>query len=168
MDDSGWVELGRLGRPQGLKGWMHLESWTDPPEAVFGYPAWHLKGPSGSRTVMTVAEARAGSNGLVARLEGVATREQSELWVGWRIEVPRSDLPPTEPGEHYRHDLLGCRVANLEGVDFGVLERFEDLPASAVMVVKGERERWIPVTGQHLRSVDPAARRIVVDWPEDF
>ena len=36
------------------------------------------------------------------------------------------------------------------------------------MVVKGERERWLPVTAQHLRQIDPAARRIVVDWPEDF
>ena len=59
-------------------------------------------------------------------------------------------------------------VVNVEGAEFGALGRFEDLPAGAVMVVKGERERWIPVTGQHLRSIDSAARRIVVDWPEDF
>ena len=168
MDDSGWVQLGRLGRPQGLKGWMHLESWTDPPEAVFRYPVWHLRGADGKRMVAKVAEARAGSNGLVARLDGATTREQAEARVGCTIEVLRADLPPPGPGEHYQHDLIGCQVVNLEGADFGTLERFEDLPAGAVMVVKGERERWIPVTGQHLRSIDPAARRMVVDWPEDF
>jgi 16S rRNA processing protein RimM len=118
--------------------------------------------------VAKVAEARAGSNGLVARLEGATAREQAEARVGCTIEVLRADLPPPGAGEHYQHDLIGCQVVNLEGADFGTLERFEDLPAGAVMVVKGERERWIPVTGQHLRSIDPAARRMVVDWPEDF
>jgi len=147
---------------------MHLESWTDPPAALFDYPGWQLRSPSGARTAAAVADSRAGSGGLTLRLEGVETREQAELWVGCRIEVPREALPPTAPGEHYRHDLMGFRVFNLEGADFGVLERFEDLPASAVMVVKGERERWLPVTAQHLRQIDPAARRIVVDWPEDF
>lgn len=147
---------------------MHLESWTEPPEALFGYPGWHLLTPSGVRTAAAVAEFRAGSGGLTVRLEGAGTREQAEPWVGCRIEVPREALPPTAPGEHYRHDLIGCRVVNLEGADFGVLERFEDLPANAVMVVKGERERWLPVTARHLREVDAAARRIVVDWPEDF
>jgi 16S rRNA processing protein RimM len=147
---------------------MHLESWTDPPAALFGYPGWQLRTPSGARTAAAVADHRVGSGGLTVRLEGVETREQAELWVGCRIEVPREALPPTAPGEHYRHDLLGFRVFNLEGVEFGVLERFEDLPANAVMVVKGERERWLPVTARHLRQIDPAARRIVVDWPEDF
>jgi len=135
---------------------------------VFRYPVWHLRGADGKRMVAKVAEARAGSNGLVARLEGATARDQAEARVGCTIEVLRADLPPPGPGEHYQHDLIGCQVVNLEGADFGMLERFEDLPAGAVMVVKGERERWIPVTGQHLRNIDPAARRMVVDWPEDF
>ena len=88
--------------------------------------------------------------------------------VGWRIEVPREELPPVEAGEHYREDLLGFRVYNAEGVDFGVLEAFLDLPANAVMVVKGDKERWLPVTPQHLSSIDREARCIRVDWPADF
>lgn len=163
-----WVELGRLGRPKGLKGWVHLESWTDPPEALFDYPDWYVRSPSGARRECRVAEFRHNPQGLEARLESVESREAAELWVGSIIEVPRSALPPTAPGEHYRIDLLGFRVVNLEGIEFGVVERFEDMPASAVMVVRGERERWLPVTPQHLRSIDAAARCIRVDWPEDF
>jgi 16S rRNA processing protein RimM len=73
-----------------------------------------------------------------------------------------------EAGEHYREDLLGFRVYNAEGVDFGVLEAFLDLPANAVMVVKGDKERWLPVTPQHLSSIDREARCIRVDWPAIF
>ena len=163
-----WVELGRFGRPKGLKGWSHLQSWTDPPGAVFEYPVWHLRESSGRRTECEVAEARVSPSGLEARVEGVTTREGAEALVGLIIEVPRSALPAPAPGEHYRIDLIGFRVVNLEGVEFGVIERFEDMPANAVMVVRGERERWLPVTPQHLQAIDPVARCVRVDWPEDF
>ena len=162
-----WVELGRLGRPKGLKGWQHLESWTDPPEALFEYEAWHLVGPAG-RVLARCAEARASGQGFEARLEGVTTREAAEQHVGLRIEVPRAALPPAAEGEHYRVDLIGCTVRNLEGVELGVLERFEDFPANPVMVVRGDRERWLPVTPQHLRQIDAVARCVTVDWPAEF
>ena len=163
------MELGRLGRPKGLKGWLHLESWTDPPEALFEYPAWQLRSASGARRECEVAEWQSGAKGPSVRLEGVSSREGAELLVGSIVEVPRTALPPTAPGEHYRVDLIGFRVCNVEGAELGVVERFEDMPAHAVMVVvQGERERWLPVTSQHLQAIDANARCIRVDWPEDF
>lgn len=163
-----WVELGRLGRPKGLKGWVHLESWTEPAEALFDYPSWHLRSATGERREVTVAESRQSPAGLEARIEGATTREGAEALVGSIIEVPRSALPNTAPGEHYRVDLIGFRVVNLEGVELGVIERFEDMPASAVMVVRGEQEHWLPVTRQHLKAIDSSARCVQVDWPEEF
>jgi len=50
----------------------------------------------------------------------------------------------------------------------GVIDHFVDTPGNAVMVIKGAREHWVPVTTQHLRSVDTDARRVIVDWPEFF
>ena len=117
---------------------------------------------------MKPAEVRANPSGLEVRLEGFASREAAEVKVGWRIEVPRTELPPVEAGEHYREDLIGFQVCNGEGVVFGVLDSFVDLPGNAVMVVRGERERWLPVTKQHVLSIDTDARRIQVDWPADF
>ena len=163
-----WVELGRLGRPQGLKGWLHLESWTDPSDALLNHAIWHLRTAHGFKQQMTVAESRRQSKGWIVRLESVTTREGAEVWVNALIELPREQLPPAPAGEYYRSELIGFRVFNLEQVDFGLLERFEDMPASAVMVVRGERERWLPVTPQHLRRIDPELRSIWVDWPEDF
>ena len=164
-----WVELGRLGRPKGLKGWLHLESWTAPPEALFDYPSWFLRSASGERREVEVAESRQSPKGLEARLEGLTTREEAEVLVGHVIEVPRSALPTTAPGEYYRVDLTGFRVVNLEGVELGVIERFEDMPASAVMVVRGgEGEHWLPVSREHLKAIDAEARCVRVDWPEEF
>ena len=84
------------------------------------------------------------------------------------ILVEHEVLPPTEGREHYRDDLVGFEVKNLEGVVLGVVDHFIDTPGNTVMVIQGERERLVPMTREHLRSVDKDARSLVVDWPEDF
>jgi ribosomal 30S subunit maturation factor RimM len=55
---------------------------------------------------------------------------------------------------------------NLAGVRLGVVAHFIEIPAHALMVVRGEREYWVPAVPQHLRRVDLRARRVVVDWDD--
>ena len=105
----------------------------------------------------------------MARVDGSGTPERAAELAGTVIEVARSDLPAPPPGEYYRDDLLGFSVRNLEGVLLGVLRSYIDMPANPVMVVvDGDRERWLPLTRQHLRRVETATRELTVDWPEDF
>lgn len=84
------------------------------------------------------------------------------------ICVPRSELPPPGDGRYYRADLEGLEVVTTEGRVLGRLDHFVDTPANPVMVVVGERERWLPMVPRHLKEVDLEARRIVVDWDPDF
>jgi len=59
-------------------------------------------------------------------------------------------------------------VVNLQGAHLGRVDHFLDLPANPVMVVVGERERWLPVgPGLRLR-VNAAERRVTVDWDAEF
>jgi len=164
-----YVEMGRLGRPYGVTGWSHVESWTEPPAALLSYRRWFLKGLDGIRRPAQMQGARVHGSGLVARVDGSETPERSAELTGTVIEVARSDFAAPPPGEYYRDDLLGFSVCNLEGVALGVLRQFIDMPANPVMVVvDAERERWLPLTDQHLHRIDPVAKTIWVDWPEDF
>jgi 16S rRNA processing protein RimM len=164
------IELGRLGAPYGVKGWIHVESHTDPPARLLEYREWVLRRASGERLTRRVAAARVHGAGLVAHLEGVADRNEAAALTGAVIEVERAALPPPGEREYYRADLLGFRVRNLEGADLGSVSHFVDAPAGAVMVTKGSggREHWVPAAPKHLRRVDLAAREIVVDWPAEL
>ena len=53
-----WVELGRLGAPYGIKGWLHVESYTEPPEKLLDYPVWTLRLASGERVERQLLEGR--------------------------------------------------------------------------------------------------------------
>jgi 16S rRNA processing protein RimM len=162
-----WVQLGRLGAPYGIKGWVHVESHTEPPERLLEYPVWSLKLVSGARLERALREGRAHGGGLVVQLEGVLDRTAAQQLTGAAVEVERAALPKTKAREFYRADLLGLRVSNLEGAELGTVSHFIDAPAGAVMVVResGGREHWVPAGPPHLRQVKLEAGAIVVDWP---
>ena len=162
-----WVELGRIGSPYGVLGWMHIQSFTEPPEGVLGYPVWGLRLGMAPQTSHRLVAGRLQGRGVVAQLEGVTDRDAAALLRGAVIEVRRSALPPTAQREYYRGDLLGFAVRNLEGVELGKLDHFVEGPGSAMMVVNGTAEYWIPAIPQYLRKVDLEGRFISVDWPAD-
>ena len=165
-----WVELGRIGAPYGIKGWVHVESHTDPPEGLLEYGPWVLKMANGERVTRAIADGRAHGNGLVACLEGVADRDAAAAFTGATVEVERAALPAPKAREFYRADLVGMSVRNLEGADLGCVSHFVDMPRGAVMVTKrpGGQEHWVLAQPKHLKKVDLAARAIVVDWPAEL
>jgi 16S rRNA processing protein RimM len=167
--EAQWLELGRIGGPYGVKGWVHVQPFTQHPERLLAAKSWRLSGGDtrGEPRAYRLAEGRAHGRGLVARLEGVTTREAAEALRGLVIEVPRSELPAAGPREHFCADLVGCEVRNVEGALLGRVSHFVEAPASDVMVVRGAREHWIPATPRHLLKVEPEGF-IRVDWPADF
>ena len=165
-----WMELGRLGAPYGVKGWVHVQSHTDPPRRLLEYREWVLRLASGERLTRRVTEGRAHADGLVAHLEGVADRDQAAALTGAVVEVDRAALPPPGDREYYRADLAGFSVRNLEGAELGTVSHFVDMPAGPVMVTlaPGGRQHWVLAVPRHLRKVDLAARTILVDWPAEL
>ena len=162
-----WIELGRIKRPFGVKGWLHVESYTEPCEALLEYRQWMLKSAAGARRAHTLAEGRLQGRELVVRLEGLQDREAAQALVGAVVEVDRAELPPTRAKEYYRADLVGLAVSNRQGADLGVLKHFVDGANGAMMVMEhaASGALWVPATPAHLWKVDLAAGRIIVDWP---
>jgi 16S rRNA processing protein RimM len=162
-----WIELGRIGAPYGIRGWTHVESFTDPPARLLEYRQWVLRLANGERLTKAVSAGRAHGDGLVAQLAEIESRADAARLTGAVVEVERAALAPLAAREYYRADLLGCRVRNLEGADLGEVSHFVDAPRGAVMVTVASdgREHWVRAAPPHLRRVDLAAREIVVDWP---
>jgi 16S rRNA processing protein RimM len=164
-----WIELGRVGAPFGVKGWVHVQSHTEPVEGLLGHPQWTLRLASGERRVRRLLEGRPHGAGLVAHLEGAEDRSAAASLTGAVIEVERAGLPRLPEGEYYRADLEGLRVRNLEGAELGTVSHFVDAPAGPVMVTReaGGREHWVLAATPYLRRVDLAAGEIWVDWPAE-
>src|SRR5215831_3573294 len=97
-----WLELGRIGSPYGIKGWVHVQSFTDPPERLLKYRDWMIQGERAEPAAMKVAEGRAQGAGLVAHLEGIDDRDRAARLQGAAIRVARSALPKLRKREFYQ------------------------------------------------------------------
>ena len=162
-ESSALIQLGVVGAPFGVRGWIKLRSHTDPPERLLDHRSLRIGRGGAWRDYRIEASGRSGG-ALTVKLAGVEDRDQAQALRGAEVCVPRSELPPRDDKDFYRADLIGCEVVNLAGVGLGVVQHFVETPAQALMVVRGEREYWVPAVPQHLRRVDLRERRVVVDW----
>ncbi len=163
------VRLGRIVGLYGVKGWVRVESWTEPRNRIFGYQPWLLESDS-TKIEVDGATGRVQGKGLVAQLPGIEDRDQAMALIGCEITVPRSALPAPAPGEYYWTDLEGCEVVTVEGIRLGQISHLLETGANDVMVVRdGERERLIPfIEESYVKQVDLAAGLVQVDWDPEF
>jgi 16S rRNA processing protein RimM len=162
------IVLGRILGPHGVRGVVRVRSYTEPPESLLAHRSWLLRSPEGAERRVEVVNIHGSGATLRVALEGIADRDAAEQLRGSEVLIERSALPATAAREFYQEDLVGFTVRNLEGATLGELAYFVEAPAGALMVVRGRRECCVPAQAPYLRRVDPAAREVVVDWPEDF
>jgi 16S rRNA processing protein RimM len=165
---SGYLTLGQVAAPHGVRGGLKVNSFTAPPESLLVQKDWQLVSASGQVRDVKVRRGDAHRGQLRVELEGIADRDAAQALAGWWVRVARDRLPPPAEGEYFREDLMGLEVVNESGAMLGKLDHFIDAPGGAVMVVKGVKEHWVPAVRPHLKRVDMAAGQVHVDWPEDF
>lgn len=163
--------MGRVVAPYGIKGWIKLQTFTEAPQGLLQYAVWQM-GREGSWQPRVVESAKQHGAAVVAKLEGIADREQAAALQGQRVAVSRDIFPEAGADEYYWSDLVGLAVINTAGVTLGKVSRVFGTGANDVLVVEdkvaGERERLLPFIGPVIRKVDLAGSVIVVDWEADY
>lgn len=164
---------GKITGCYGIKGWVKVHSYTDPPENFLGFGNWLLKRRGVQEPIEFDAGRRHGK-GLVAHIAGVDDRTQAESYRGLEVLVYADQLPELEEEDYYWHQLQGLQVWCREGdgqVLLGTVDYLIDTGANDVLVVKAcegsidDRERLIPyLPEQVVTRVDLERSRIEVDW----
>lgn len=162
-DSSALIQLGFVGAPFGVRGWIKLRSHTDPPERLLEHRHLQIGREGAWRTFRIESTGKSGGS-LTAKLAGIEDRDMAAALRGAAVCVPRAELPARDDKDFYRADLIGCEVINLAGTNLGRVQHFVETPAQVLMVVRGEQEYWVPAVPLHLRRVDLKKRCVVVDW----
>lgn len=168
-DDDSMVVVGRVAAVFGLRGAIRIQSMTDPKENLGRYRPWFLRGERSDWREVNASAIRAHGKALVASIAGVEDRNAASALVGCDIGVRRSQLPPTGSDEYYWVDLVGLTVRNSEGIELGTVESLLETGANDVLVVRGDRERLIPMLqGSVVIAVDLEGGVMEVDWDPEF
>lgn len=163
-----WVILGRVSGVFGVKGWLKVQSYTEPRDNIVGFGAWTLR-MNGVDHAFDVEEGHSHAGSVVAKLHGLDDRDRARDWVGADIVVPREQLPKIAAGELYWTDLEGLEVRTTTGTVLGTVDHLLATGGNDVLVLDSSPRLLIPfVAGDVVKEVDLKAGLIVVDWSPDY
>jgi len=181
-----WIVLAHLLRPQGRKGELLAELFTDFPER-FEEPTRVFLAPSGFAGEESDARAAevvgfwlpVGKNQgrIVLRLAGIETISDAEMVAGLDVLVPREERLPLEDDSVYVSELIGCTVYDgamavgvVGDVQFamtadGARRLTDAAPLLEVKSAAGD-EILIPFVKAFLIAVNTESKRIEMKLPE--
>ena len=81
----------------------------------------------------------------------------------------RDQLPELSKDEYYWTDLIGLKVVNTKGAEFGIVKDLMATGANDVLVIEGRGKDFNSfIYLVLLRKVNIEEHLIVVDWERDF
>jgi 16S rRNA processing protein RimM len=155
-----WVTVAVLGRARGIRGEISAFALSKPERYASLREVFLF--PDGSRR--EVESAWFHDNRLILKFRGVDSMSDAELLSGSEVRVPSGQRIPLDPGEFFESDLIGCEVIERDGgASLGRVTALQDAGSSGVLEVGGSL--LIPFVRAICVSIEPEARRIVVDLP---
>ena len=166
------VLLGEFGRAHGLKGEVRLKSFTGDPQAIATY------GPltTGLGRIVILRSVRPAPGGapdlLIAKVEGVDTREAAETLNRVTLRLPRDRLPPPDGEDEFLlTDLIGLTAQSTAGATLGTIVAVPNYGGGDLLEIAregGGTTALVPFTKTFVPLVDILARRVVVDVAGDL
>ncbi len=140
------VTLAAVIGAHGVAGEVRLKVFADDLSSYSSFNAGSL----------TLKSLREGPNGAIARFAQIPDRNAAEGLRGTELTVPRSALPPLEPGEYYHADLLGLAAESQAGDSLGKVVAIDNFGAGDVVEIeRPDGKRFmVPMTVQAVPEWD--------------
>lgn len=161
------VCIGAIGGAFGVRGEVRVKSFTAEPSDLAAYGPVETEDGKQAFTVTLTGQTTKGA--LIARLSGVATKEQADALRGVRLYVARDRLPALPDDEFYHADLIGLDVYDTGGALLGRVKSVQNHGASDLLEIQAPGQTatvLLPFTHEAVPTVDIASGRIVADPPE--
>jgi 16S rRNA processing protein RimM len=161
------ILMGTVGRPHGVRGLVHVHSFTAAPADLATYGP--LVDDTGRGWTLSwrgagVAELRDASG------RALADRTAAEKLTNARLYLDRAQLPAVEEEEFYHSDLLGLAARGMDGAELGRVEAVHDYGAGVSLEIarEGAAPLLVPFTREAVPVVDVRAGLVVIDPPVEI
>ena len=161
------VCLGRVTGARGLKGEVRIKTFTDEPSAIGDYGP--LENADGTRR-FALKSVKPAKDGVVAVIDGIATREEAEALKGTEFYVDRETLPETgDDATFYHADLIGLVAVSEDGVALGTIVAVQNYGAGDLLEVRpatGGKTVLVPFTEAIVPDIDQQGGWVLMIPPE--
>lgn len=168
--------IGHLGDAYGIKGWLHLISYADPPENIFTYQHWVIK----KNLPIAIETYKPHGNHFVIKLQNCNDRDQALQFKHQDIFIDRSELPALKNNEYYWSDLIGITVTNQHNQILGVIDHLFETGSNDVIVITERlnrntahandpaliKQHFIPYLKSVVKEIDLEKKIMRVNWED--
>lgn len=166
------VTVGRAGSVFGVKGWVKIQSFTEPHDNILNYAPWRLKTRHGVKS-FEVDEVQVRGQDILVHFKGLDDRDEVRKFLPADVAVDKAQFDTLEDGDFYWHQLIGMQVvSDFDGKQypFGKVTKLLETGANDVLVVRGDdKERLIPYVPEiYIKQVNTADGVIQVEWDPEF
>jgi 16S rRNA processing protein RimM len=162
-----FVTLARIVKPQGRRGEVAAELFTDFPERFSERRKLQLLMPSGARRGVELEDFWAHKDRMILKFAGVDSIAAAEELRGGEVQIPASERVELADGSVYITDLIGCAayergelLGEIAGVEFGAGE------APLLKIERRGRELLVPFAEAYMLKLDAAAKKLELALPE--
>ena len=159
--------LGHITGAHGVKGEVRIRTLTQEPDAIGAYGP--LQDEAGTRSFRIVS-LRTSKEGVVARIDGVASREEAQALKGTALYVARDALPDdAEDDSFYHADLVGLVAVSADGAALGQIVSVQNFGAGDLLELRpatGGETVLVPFTETIVPDIDFEAGWLLMLPPE--
>ncbi|MGI4758839.1 MAG: ribosome maturation factor RimM [Janthinobacterium lividum] len=172
------MTLARIVRPQGRRGEVLADLFTDFPDLFRSVKGLQLKPPTGERLDVAVEDlwlpTGRSAGRIVLKLAGCESISEAELFTGFEVQMPAEQRLGLDDSTYYVSDLVGCEITSddtvlgqVEDIHFPVDSQGHRLADSAPLfvVTHPTGELLIPFANAYVQSIDVAAKQIRMSLP---
>ncbi|MEL6960876.1 MAG: ribosome maturation factor RimM [Pseudomonadota bacterium] len=159
------ILVGTLAGAFGVHGDVRVKSFCADPSDIADYTP--LARSDGA--VITTMVLKGQTKGaLIARVDGVSTKEEADALRGVDLFAERDQLPSLPDDEFYHADLIGLAVMDTGGTELGRIKAVQSNGADDLLEVTGPGLTdtvLVPFTQAIVPTVDLTAGRVIIDPP---
>lgn len=154
MNDTSKILVGKIVAPQGIRGEVRVQTYSENPMDFKHFDVLCSKFKSSE--FHFVRRLNPTSDVIIARIDGIADRNAAETLRGTELFISRDALPKLGADEYYQSDLIGFTVVR-DGKNIGRVACFQNYGAGDIIELEnGDMVSFIGA------NVDLSARVIVV------
>lgn len=162
-----WFNVGKIVNTHGIRGEVRVISSTDFPEERYavGNKLNLFRDGDKKPLPLIVASHRRHKNFDLLTFEGYTTIEMVQAFRDGMLKVSENQLGNLEENEFYFHEIIGCKVVDLNNNEIGVIDEILQTGANDVWAVKPAKGKmhYIPYIEDVVKNIDIENKVITID-----
>ena len=164
---SRYLTIGRITKPQGIRGEVLVSMDTDFPSRFFERNEFLLMTGKNEPEIYPVEYVRPHKDRIVIKFSNIDSRNEAEGLRDMEIVVPKSDRITDDADFFYFDELEGMTIQDETGRILGKVTSIMVVPGRDILVVEdSNREVMIPFAREICVAVDREHRVIHVNMPD--